>query len=172
MQPSPIDIKRLRGVALSALVAFVTSYSLPDEAIKDPQLSNALITIFSVFAGFMIALMAVTSHLHEAKSWKSIAVSREVIEARLFRQQLLFYGYLSTLALIVVSILVGYYSLWSYSDIVSEYVGRLYIFVGTLSLLLSFSLPASLRTAHEKTINEQLKNAKQSNSGGQNDSRI
>lgn len=164
MLRSPPDIKRLRGFIINAAIALLISYSLPSTAIKSTELSNTLITIFSVFAGFMIALMAVTSHFHESKNWKEIAVSREVIEARLFRQQLLFYGYLSTLALIVAAIILEYYSLWGYSDIISEYVRRIYIFIGMLSLLLSFSLPASLRKAHEKSVTERMKEAKKGKS--------
>lgn len=155
-----IDVKRLVVFFIKFVLAGLIAYSLPEEAIEDENFSNTLITIFSVFSGFMIALMALTSHLNDTMSWKEIAVSKKQIEAKLLRQELLFYSYLLTLTLIVAALISEYYTLWGHSEIVSVILKRAYTFMGILSLFISFSLPRSLRKGHEKAVRDKMKSAK------------
>ena len=143
-------------ITLSGTIAF----TLPKQAIENGEISSIIVTIFSVFAGFMIALMALTAIPPGHNDWKKLSVQKEIAGQKLLKQQFLFLAYLSTLALIIASKIIPNYDFGGMSDLISLLLQRAYIFIALVSLFISFSLPSSLKKAHEKIFEEHIENTK------------
>lgn len=116
-----------------------------------------IVTVFSVLAGFLVGLMALTadpSKLAARGSWKFLELNRPAVRQRLTRQLWMFELYLVTLALIFLS------TLCKEMDELLVWIERTYMAFTVLSFLLSFRLPwtlARMQMDHYDEALEQLR---------------
>ncbi|GJM12778.1 MAG: hypothetical protein DHS20C12_11810 [Pseudohongiella sp.] len=102
---------------------------------------NLIVTVFSILAGFLIAIIAIIGDpgLLRPGSWRAAEVDRPRLVGKLIRQKWLFHLYLLTLTLIFASTLVPE----SYPLVVS-WTERAFLCLGSFAFLLSFQLPGTL----------------------------
>jgi hypothetical protein len=102
---------------------------------------NTIVTIFSILAGFLIAVITFIAEpaLAQAKSWQELQKLKPTIEKRLLRQKLLFFLYLATLGLALAMFLVP-----DCQRGVLIWFERVFLSLATFIFLVSFTLPGSL----------------------------
>jgi hypothetical protein len=103
-----------------------------------------VITVFTVFAGFLIAIITIIGDpiMIPEGSWRIAEGGRERMELRLICHIVLFVLYLTTIALLFAGVILDKASA-EHSD-VKMWVERAYLFIGTTSFFLTFALPSAL----------------------------
>jgi hypothetical protein len=145
--------------AAAAAYFFQPRYHANDEALA------SLVSIFSILAGFLAAIMAVVANDRALKgrTWRHDSFYLLEVKKELSKHQLLFYMYLITLALAFFCQL-GKETAWP----LQEWFERLLMFIAFLSMCMSFALPARLTKRQvqdlEKVISDRME--KQTNKRG------
>ncbi len=144
------------SVALSATVAY---YGQPVISGKSDAI-NVLVTIYSVLAGILIAIITLIgdpSVLDTDGSWRRTYLSSKLPKVRLLRLKLLFQTYLLTLLFVFLAYLIPKES-FPTTKIWAE---RCLVFFAAVALLSSFRLPGAVvevqRSRLDKKILEQRK---------------
>lgn len=144
---------------LCLIVGAVSAYYVQPFASSNPDLVLAVVTVFTVFAGFLIAIITIVGDpiMIPKGSWRVPEGGRARMEQRLYIYITLFVLYLITVGLLFVGIVlekalpVG--SLWT------VWFQRGYLFFGTTSFLLTFGLPKELldmqRARHDAEIDRR-----------------
>jgi len=108
------------------------------------QAIGVMVTVFSVLAGFLIAIIAIVGDpaLLPPGTWRAAEIERSQVKQRLARHKWLFVTYLLTLGVIFLSLLIEQhfptFSLW---------LERVFLFLGTFAFILSLRLPSALMRA-------------------------
>jgi hypothetical protein len=138
---SHIDWPRVRSFVYFSVAGVAAGYFLQPFVHGNHEAREAIITLFSILAGFLIAVMTLVGDSSSAKSrsWRSLEFSRPTFVQRLERQKWLFYVYLLTLGLLFLSVLVP--ECWVKFTIWAE---RVYIGLAVASFLISLGLPGKL----------------------------
>jgi len=129
---------------------------------------NILITVYTVFAGFLVAIIALVGDpaLIPKGSWRIAEHNRENLNNRLIRYSYLFWLYLITIAIIFVGVL--------FKDAPESFIGadgkqwiaRTYLFFGISAFLLSLGLPKALKDSQEARIDQEIENRRKNESIG------
>ncbi len=103
-----------------------------------------LVTVITVFAGFLVAIIAVLGDpaLVPPGSWRLVENRREHVEADLIRHTWLFVFYLVSIAVLFIGAVAKGSPL--IADIIKIWITRLYLFFGLASFLFTFGLANSL----------------------------
>jgi hypothetical protein len=122
----------------------ISSYYAQPFAHHNPDLILITITVFTVFAGFLIAIITIIGDpiIIPKGSWRISELGRGRMEDRLFWHIALFILYLLTIALLFVGVILD--KALSEHDAWKVWVERAYLFVGITSFLFTFALPVSL----------------------------
>lgn len=101
---------------------------------------DVIVTVFSILAGFLIAIMTLLGDQSVLPgSWRIAETQREAIRSKLIRQKWLFYFYLVTLSLIFIHTLIETKYL-----VLADWIERGYFGFAVTSFILSFKLPSTL----------------------------
>lgn len=132
-----IDFPRcllILGAGLAAVATFIWGQPLI-HGNKDAV--SLIVTFFSVLAGFLVGLIALTadpSKIASFGSWRTTARYRTIVIQRISRQRWMFVLYLLTIGLAFLSILFndGYFNIL---------IERLYFALAVMAFFLSLRLP-------------------------------
>lgn len=124
-----------------AVVLGIAAGWLGQDMIHDNDSAReVIVTVFSILAGFLIAIMTLLGDQSVLPgSWRIAQTQSTAIRAKLTRQKWLFYCYLITLSLIFIHTLIKS----KYPD-AAIWVERAYFGFATTSFVLSFKLPSTL----------------------------
>ncbi|HID8434776.1 TPA: hypothetical protein ACXIJW_002330 [Serratia marcescens] len=143
-------------VAFCAIVAY---YGQPAISGKSDAI-NVLVTIYSVLAGILIAIITLIgdpSVLDTDGSWRRTYLSSKLPKVKLLRLKILFHTYLVTLLMVFLAYLIPKDSF----PHAKEWVERVLVFFASIALLTSFKLPGAVievqRSRLDKKIAEQRK---------------
>jgi hypothetical protein len=121
----------------SGIVAFLFGR---DFIAGNADATNVIVTVFSILAGFLIAVMTLLGDQSILPgSWKISEIQRKKIKVKLIRQKWLFYLYLLTLSVIFVASLLR-----AQFPETTGWLERVYFGLAVVAFLLSFRLPATL----------------------------
>lgn len=145
-----------RKVALFAAIVFlsaVLAYLGQPLIHGNANAVNVVVTVFSVLAGFLVAIIAIVGDVTVMTpgSWRAVEMNRRLAVTRLNRHKHLFLLYLVTLALIFVSLLFD--KAWASATVWLE---RFYLGFGTLAFCLSLRLPSTLMGAQLERIELEI----------------
>jgi uncharacterized membrane protein len=117
-----------------------------------------LITVFTVFAGFLVAIITIVGDpaLIPGGSWRIAEARRDDIESRLLRQMWLFVLYLIAIVLLFVGVLLREAAVETVSLAIKVWIARAYLFFGFLSFIITFALPASLIELQRARIDAEI----------------
>jgi len=103
-----------------------------------------LTTVFTVFAGFLVAIITVLGDpsMVPDGTWRAAETRREKIESQLILHVWLFLAYLVAIALLFAGIVIR--TAPGVPDFVKIWIDRGYLFLGVLSFLLTFGLAKSM----------------------------
>lgn len=158
-----------------ALIAGILSFVYGEKFIhKNEEAVQVITTVFSIFAGFVIAITTILGTPvsdTEKQSWKTLELRRDNVFKRLARQKWLFIAYTMTLIFIFVSSLLGHIeNPPDYVEIISCIVERLYLGMAVFALFLSLGLPSALAniqiSRYDELIEEKKKESDNQLKGG------
>lgn len=121
---------------------------------KNYEAMNVLVTVFSILAGFLIAVISVAGDptIFKPGTWRIVEVQRRGALNRLVRHKWLFVIYLITLCTVFCVFLFK-----ELYPTVARNLEALFLFFGALSFIFSVMLPFTLvRIQEEKIENEIL----------------
>ena len=104
-----------------------------------------VVTVFSVFAGFLIAIITIIGDpiMIREGSWRIAELGHDNMRRRLFSHVILFLAYLLTIALLFAGVILD--KALSVSDEwIKTLIERAYLFLSITSFFLTFGLPISL----------------------------
>jgi hypothetical protein len=104
-----------------------------------------IITVFTVFAGFLIAIITIIGDpiMIPEGSWRVAEGGRDKMERRLVLHIFLFILYLITIGLLFAGSIIDK-ALEHKESLLKVWIERSYLFIGITSFLLTFALPATL----------------------------
>jgi len=138
-------MRKIAFAIICMLVGAVGAYYAQPYTHKNADLILVFVTTFTVFAGFLIAIIALIGDpiLIPKGSWRIAELRRDRMDNLLFWHTALFVLYLITVGLLFVGIVLeralDERNLWRI------WIERAYLFVGITSFLLTFALPRALR---------------------------
>jgi O-antigen/teichoic acid export membrane protein len=137
-------MKKIIYIVVAFVGAGVAACYAQPAAEKNSDLILIVVTVFAIFAGFLIAIISVIGDpvMIKEGSWRVSELGRDRMEGRLLWHIALFCLYLVTIGLLFVGVVLEKTladgSLWKL------WIERFYLFFGISSFLLTFLLPASL----------------------------
>lgn len=113
------------------------------------QAVNVIVTVFSVLAGFLVAIIAIVGDpvLLPPGTWRAAEIERQKLDDRIVRHKWLFITYLLTLGLIFAALVLSK----NIPD-ATVWLERLFLFFGTFSFVLSLQLPSVLMKVQRERI--------------------
>jgi len=148
-------LKSLTWVATTIVAASLFAYYVQPAISNTPEAVDLIITVFSILAGFLIAILGLIgdpSVMLPGVSWRAYQKQKPLLLLRMKKQKLLFYAYIITLALIFVSFLIS-------SENRPElkcWLERSYLFIGFISFVSSLRLPTSLVRSQTERIDSLI----------------
>ena len=135
------DWWRLIKLACALGVSAFIGYRFQPMVSNNPDAVNTVVTIFSILAGFLIAVITFIAEptLRAAKSWNELQRMKETVRRKLFRQKMLFFLYLLTLGIALAMYLTPADSLE-----ILKCLQMVFLSLATFVFLASFTLPGSL----------------------------
>lgn len=144
-----LSSRRVALVAVAIGIAAPLSYCGQPLIHDNDQAINVIVTVFSVLAGFLIAIIAVVGDpvTLPPGTWRAAEMERQKLDDRLTRHKWLFICYLLTLGFIFSALLIARYDL-----VFAVWLERGFLFLGSFSFLLSLGLPSALMRAQKERI--------------------
>jgi hypothetical protein len=145
-------------IVLCAVAGAAGGYYWQPYVDPNPDLILIMITVFTVFAGFMVAIIAILGDpaLLPQGSWRAAEVRRETIERRLIWHSYLFAAYLITIGLLFVGVVLAKVHLNAGSEWIRVWIERAYLFFGISSFLYSFALPWALMKIQQARVDAEI----------------
>lgn len=148
-----IDKDKVKYGACVALWSLVFSYMGQPLIHGNQDAVNVVVTVFSILAGFLVAVITLVGDPKSlpSGSWQVARLGSDLTYNRLIRHKWLFKGYLTTLFLIFLSIVVK--NKFPTTQVVLEYI---YMFFAAISFFLSFKLPSALMELQKERIEHEI----------------
>jgi hypothetical protein len=137
-------MKRILGILICISIGGVFAYYVQPYIGNNTDVVLIVATVFSVFAGFLIATIAIIGDpimIHEG-SWRIAEAGRDDMRGRLLWHISLLFVYLVTLALLFVGVVLE--KALDSHDRIKIFVEWGYLFFGITSFLFTFALPIAL----------------------------
>ena len=147
------DTSKVKYAVAVALWGGLGSYIAKPLIEGNQDAINVIVTVFSILAGFLIALITLIGDPKSLPSggWQVARLGSDLTYNRLTRQKWLFYIYLVALVLIFVSMLLK--AKFKEANIWVEYV---YLFFSIIAFILSFKLPSTLMELQRERIEQEI----------------
>ena len=154
MNSQKISFKKVLIFLATICLSVVAGYHLQPMLESKPRLVGTFVTIFSILAGFLIAIMifVVEPIIRKAKSWDDLQLMETVVSIRLNRCKFLFYLYLISLCLAVAVDLVP-----NEYETLHKWLQVAFLSLSIAVLITSFGLPRRLISIQMEMYNEALK---------------
>lgn len=150
-------IKRVIFIVSCLAVAMLVAYLAQPYTDQNSDLILFVTTVFTVFAGFLVAIITVLGDpsLVPSGSWRNVEERRFNIEQRIVWHIYLFIFYLITIALIFASIILEKVPKEIVYECIKSWITRGYLFFGVFSFLLSFALPFALHKVQMSRLDQE-----------------
>jgi len=148
---------RLIHIALVIMASAVIAWFGEPLVRENTDFFLAIVTLFAVFAGFLVAVMSLGGDaiVGQSGSWAKLELSRDSAIARMNRARLLFYAYLAAASLILI-VLAIQKSCYPVLMAALPIVNFLSLWFTTMGLLFSFALPTMLIGIQQSRIDREI----------------
>ncbi len=121
-----------------------------------------IITVFTVFAGFLIAIITIIGDpiMIKEGSWRIAEGGREEMNHRLLMHISLFVLYLVTIGLLFAGSILDK-AITCHESLIKIWVDRAYLFIGITSFFLTFGLPAALMEMQKARYDAEIERRRQ-----------
>jgi len=139
-------LKRLAFILICAAVAAIAATFGQPLVHENPDAVLIIITVMTVFAGFLVAIIAILGDpaMLPGGSWRAAEGARDRVYATVATHTWLFRLYLLAIALLFLGTLLSKAPNGSWAAEVKPWVERLYLFFGVFSFGLTLALPSML----------------------------
>lgn len=162
-----VDSSKIRYGILAVIAGMAVAW-IGQPLIQDnDQAVNVIVTVFSVLAGFLVAIIAIVGDpvLLPPGTWRAAEMERSKLQNRLVRHKWLFILYLLTLGLIFLALLLK-----EQDPRLIVWLERGFLFLGTVSFVLSLRLPGALMGVQSERIDAVIEHRRrQDGIGDSND---
>jgi hypothetical protein len=136
-----MDYKRIGMLLLAAVISVVFGIKYHHLLWKNDAAVNVIVTIFSILAGFLIAVITliVDPILSAAKNASQLKYMRSTIKRKLFRHNALFVLYLFSLGLSLLMFLTP-----DQNIVLKKLLHCIFLSISIFVFMISFTLPFSL----------------------------
>lgn len=150
--------ERIELIIAHCLWAALLAYLLRPFIHGNQDAINVIVTVFSVMAGFVVAIITVLGDPKSlpSGSWRRAQLSSTRTYNRLVRQKLLFKCYLIALTLIFLSVLIK-----DTSPTLQLWIEYIYLFFSVLAFAASFYLPSALIALQQERIDYEIEERKE-----------
>lgn len=150
----PISSKKVAMYVFALAASSAFSYFAQPRYHSNGNALTVLTTIFSIMAGFLIAVMAIVSddRVLRGPTWRHDTAHLEFVKRDLLRHRMMFSLYLSVLCLAFV----GAMSVPQGSEL-ATWLERVLLFLACFAMLWSFRLPSYLARRHLSRLDQLLK---------------
>lgn len=148
-----LSIPRTVAVLLSIALGVSAAYWGQPYIQGNDAAINTLVTVFSILAGFLVAIIAVVGEaaVLTPGSWRAAEMERESALRRLERHRVLFLLYIATLLLVFISAVIG-----TELPTTALWIERTFVFLATIAFFWSFWLPFALIRAQRERIDRYI----------------
>ena len=135
------DWWRIGKLVVAIGVSAAVGYWFQPLVANNKDAVNTVVTIFSILAGFLIAVITLIAEptLEQSKNWQELQLMKKTVQRKLFRQKLLFFFYLVTLGVALGTFLVPD----AQADL-RRWLETVFLGLATFVFFASFDLPGSL----------------------------
>lgn len=135
---------RIAFVLSCLVIGLVGAYYTQPFVAKNPDLILIIVTVFTVFAGFLIAIITIIGDpiLIPEGSWRKSEGGRRRMRQRLNLHIALFALYLATIGLLFIGVVLE--KALDDHNVMRIWIERTYLCFGITSFLLTFGLPVAL----------------------------
>ena len=156
-----IDFAKIRLGVLAAILSLLASYLGQPLIHGNEQAVDVIVTVFSVLAGFLVAIIAIVGDpvLLPPGTWRAAELERGKLNRRLIRHKWLFTLYLITLGLVFFALLLK-----DKDPNVVLWLERGFLFFGVFAFVLSLALPGSLMKVQRERIDAVIEHRRKEDS--------
>lgn len=151
---SRVDWTFARYLAICFASALVLAPLLQPAYHGKADAMTALVTVFTVLAGFMLAVMALTADGRNLRrmDWRQDTYFLKEIRDRLARYRMMFHLYLLIPALAIVTFIGP-----AWGEGVQRFAEGFVLFLSIFALLWSFRIPGEITSAHVRRLQAAIK---------------
>ncbi len=149
---------RLVFLSICLLIGGFAAYYGQPYTKDNSDLITIMITVFTVFAGFLVAIVTVLGDpsLVPGDGWRSIESRREGLLDRLVLHSWLFVLYLVAIGFLFCGALIEKAPTAVVTENVKLWIDRAYLFFGVSAFAMSFALPWALLTIQTSRLDEEI----------------
>ncbi|GEK71590.1 MULTISPECIES: hypothetical protein [Halomonas] len=146
----------------SVALAGVASWFLQPWYHNSENAVIVLVTVFSILAGFLAAVMAIVANdrVLRGRNWRQDTYYLRLIRNELLRHKLTFYIYLMVLVLAFLTTLDS-----SWPSLAQQVTEHALLFFTTLGIVHSFQLPEVLSRKHVSAMEHQIRRRREKETG-------
>lgn len=154
------DKSLARYMCICVLGAVILSAATRDKYHGNGDAMSALVTIFTVLAGFMMAVIAIAADgaVLRRRDWRQDVFHLKELRAKLTRYRMMFHLYLVVPALAFLAHLQ-----LDWSDRSQAFLEYLLLFLAAFSLLWSFRLPGEITQAYVRKLQQAIEDDRAKN---------
>lgn len=148
-----LDWRSVLATACALVLGLLGSYFGQPLIHHNDTAINVIVTVFSILAGFLVAIIAIIGDplLIPSGTWRAAEGSRRKTIQRLTRHKYLFHVYLIALALVFASTLLK-----DTSPGVGIWLERAYLFLSIFAFALSMRLPSALMQLQQERVDHLI----------------
>ncbi len=157
-----VSRKRLVFESVSIVLAVAASWFLQPWYHNSASAVSVLVTVFSILAGFLAAVMAIVANdrVLRGRNWRQDTFYLRQIRRELLRHKITFHIYLVVLVLAFLTSISA-----SWPSLVQQAVEHALLFFATLGIVHSFQLPEVLSRKHVSAMEKQIRDRRDIETG-------
>lgn len=159
-----IDIRKVVTFIIIVVLSGIISYFVRPYIHGNEKAVDLIINVFSILAGFLVAIMTLFSDfsINNETNWREVSLQKQTIRVRAAKNKHLFYCYLMVLIFVFISILFAKSEETLHKNIVksAEYI---YLYFASVALSYSLFLPNKIYQLQKEKLDNVIKERKPEN---------
>lgn len=159
-----IDIRKVTIFIIIIVFSGIISYFAQPHIHGNEKAVDLIINVFSILAGFLVAIMTLFSDfsINNETNWREVSLQKQTIRVRAAKNKHLFYCYLIVLVFVFISILFAKSEGYLYQEIV-KYAEYIYLYFASIALGYSLFLPNKIYQLQKEKLDNAIKERKPEN---------
>ena len=157
-----ISKRKVAMEVVSVVIAVLAGWLLQPWYHCSDDATSVLVTVFSILAGFLAAVMAIVANdrVMRGRNWRQDTFYLAQIKRELLRHSVTFYVYLAVLVLAFLTSISSTWPLW-----VQQWTEHCLLFFATLGIFHSFQLPKILSRKHVTAMEKEIRRRREKETG-------
>ncbi len=159
-----IDTRKVLTFIIIVGLSGIISYFAQPHIHNNEKAVDLIINVFSILAGFLVAIMTLFSDfsINNETNWREVSLQKQTIRVRAAKNKHLFYCYLMVLVFVFVSILFTQSEDPLHQEVV-KYAEYIYLYFASIALGYSLFLPNKIYQLQKEKLDNAIKERKPEN---------